>query len=88
MCDEKSGSPLALGKNVHGVKGVKNRNYFLITQSKYHLIIQQENEQEARVASLEIFFIGFKHSVEPWEKFLCAMVTEKGGMVKQRGCNH
>ena len=40
------------------------------------------------MASLEIFFIGFKHSVEPWEKFLCAMVTEKGSMAKQRGCNH
>ena len=44
------------------------------------MIIQQVSEQEARVASLEIFFIGFKHSVEPWEKFLCAMVTEKGSM--------
>ena len=32
------------------------------------------------MASLEILFIGFKHSVEPWEKFLCAMVTEKGSM--------
>ena len=65
-----------------------NQTLFMKNHQKYHLIIQQVNEQVARVASLEIFFIGFKHSVEPWEKFLCAMVTEKGSMVKQRGCNH
>ena len=61
MCDEKSGSPLALGGNyVHMSQTGLKQTLLMKNHQKYHLIIQQENDHEgARVASLEIFFIGF-----------------------------